>query len=120
MRKFVEAQLEGEFIETSLRRTELLRRRETVKANREYDKIHRLKEKLRTLPDRGEAVLKRIAMLDDPETRMLAAAGLLAIDEPHALRILEAIASGLLGTTSFTAEMTVREWKNGALKAYWG
>ena len=62
-------------------------------------------------------MLRRIAEDADPEVRLTAAAFLLAIDEPFALGVLGRIQDSALGLSSFTAEMTICEWKKGNL---WG
>jgi hypothetical protein len=119
MNGVLESQLEREFVEVALKWSELLSRGEPKKANREYDRLHELKNKMRTLPDRGEAALKRITAHDDLELRMLAAAALLAVDEPYATRVLEEIAMRSVGTRSFEADMTLKQWRKGAIKEYW-
>lgn len=114
-----EFQLEAQFLETALLRTELLKANDAKKANREYDKLHRLKDELRELPDKGCAVLKRIASHSDVDVRILAAAALLAVDEAYAISVLEDISIGDAGLQSFTAEMTLQEWRKGATREYW-
>ena len=112
-------QLETAFLETALRRVDLLRMNEPKKANREYDKLHEIKNRLRMTPDKGEAALKRIALNVNLEVKILAAASLLAVDEQFAIVLLEKIASSQAGLSSFTAEMTIREWRSGTIRAYW-
>lgn len=119
MSQFLESQLEHDFIQSAVRRSDLLRRGDAEKANDEYDKLHKLKNKMRSLPDRGEAALKRISTSDDPEIKILAAVALLAIDEVYAVDLLNSIVERRLGTKSFEARMTLQEWRNGSLKDYW-
>lgn len=114
-----EIQLEVEFLETALRRSALLRKNEPKKANKEYDKLHKLKKAFRSLPDRGETALKRIASNSDVEVKTLAAASLLAVDESYAIALLEEIAASDVGLQSLTAEMTLREWRKGSIREYW-
>jgi len=115
-----ESRLEGEFLETALRRSEFLRRNEPKKANKEHDRLHRLKEKMRRLPDRGEGALKRAAAAtEDPDARILVAAALLAVDEAFATTLLEQIRIADVGLPSFTAEVTLKEWRAGAIRGYW-
>lgn len=114
-----ELQLEAEFLATALRRSELLRKKEPKKANKEYDKLHLLKDKLRELPDQGEAILKRIASQPDLDVKVLAAAALLAIDEAYAIQLLEGVCACDAGLQSFTAELTLREWRKGSIREYW-
>jgi hypothetical protein len=76
-----EQSLESEFLEAATKRSQLLQSGEPRKANRQYGRIHRLKEKMRGLPDRGEAALKRISKTNDPAVQIVAAAALLALDE---------------------------------------
>lgn len=111
--------VEQAFLEAARRRSEFLRLNKPQKANREYDRIYKLKNRLRLLPDRGETMLKRISLNDDPEVRMTAAAALLAVDEPFAVKIFEDIAKDNKGLCSFTAEMTLSEWRSGRLNEYW-
>jgi|ERR1039458_9466095 hypothetical protein len=71
----VEAEkIEREYFETAMKRSQFLRINESKKANKEYDKLYRLLGKLRHLPDRGEAALKRIASADDLEVQIEAPA----------------------------------------------
>jgi len=113
-----EDQLERDFLRASLSRSRLLRARETEKANREYDRIHKLKNELRCLPDKGLAALRRISANDDIGTKILAAAALLAIDEKYALSVLEVIIKAdAFG--AFEAEMVAKEWRAGRMTAYW-
>src|SRR5687767_13966234 len=106
-----EEAVEREFLQTALKRSELLRLNDAKKANKEYDKAHMAKGKLRQLPDRGEAALKRIvAGTEDLDVQILAAAALLALDEGFATDLLERIQNSGAGIPSFTAEMTLREW----------
>ena len=114
-----EFQLEAQFLETALRRAEFLREHESKKANKEYDKLHRLKNKLRELPDKGDSLLKRIVSHSDLDVRILAAAALLAVDEPYAISVLEDVSARDAGLQSFTAEMTLREWRKGSIRDYW-
>lgn len=114
-----DTRLEALFLETALRRGELLRANESRKANKEFDTLHMLKDRLRGLPDKGEWILKRLAGHDDLDVRILAAAGLLVIDEPYTIGVLEAISAGDSGLPSFSAEMTLREWRKGAIRDYW-
>ena len=112
--------METDFLETALRRSDLLRLNDSKKANRQYEKLHELKNRLRTLPDKGEAALKRIAMHPDLDVKILAAASLLAVDELYAIALLEQVAAINSGLQSFTAEMTLREWRSGSIRDYWG
>ena len=117
--KETESVLEREFLQAASKHSEFLRGHEPKKANREYDRLHKLKNKMRHLPDRGEALLKRIAANIDIEVQISAAAALLAVDEAYALKILKRIAETKVGLSSFTAEMTLKEWKKGSIKDYW-
>ena len=116
-----EDSIERDFLATALRRSEFLRRgKSAARANWEYDRLYQLfKEGLRLLPHKGEAALKRIAASDDTNVRSVAATALLAIDEPFAIRLLQEIVDRK-AAGSFTAEMTLREWKRGRLREYWG
>jgi hypothetical protein len=116
-RDMTEAELENAFLSTAIEYSECLNKN-VKKANRAVDHVHRLKDQLRLLPDRGEAALKRICTHHDVEIKILASAALLAIDEPFALQLLGTIAQSE-GLSSFTAEMTIREWKAGNLARYW-
>jgi hypothetical protein len=60
---------------------------------------------VKRLPDRGEALLKRVTGPADVEVRMNAVAGLLALVDQ--------------GLNGFDAEMTIKEWKKGSLRDYW-
>jgi len=113
-----EASLEREYLEAAQRRSDLMRQNEPELANREYDKLYELKQRMRELPDKGEAALKRITTSTDYDIQILAAADILALDENYALQLLERIARQDVGLPSFTAEMTLQEWKSGALREY--
>jgi Domain of unknown function (DUF2019) len=88
-------------------------------ANRAYDKLHRLKDRLRLLPDRGEAILKRSASHPNSDVAIIACAALLAVDEAFAIERLESIAETASGFASSTASLTIREWQAGNLSVYW-
>ncbi|MBI2682253.1 MAG: hypothetical protein HYX26_03400 [Acidobacteriales bacterium] len=120
MKQMVDEQaIERRFLETAQRRSEYLRRCDSKRANREFEKLERIKSKLRALPDRGKAILKRaVASTDDSEVLIEAAALLLPIDERAALKTLQRISNGNLGIPSFTASMTISEWKAGRLTKY--
>lgn len=75
---------------------------------------------MRRLPDRGEGALKRAAAAtEDPDARILVAAALLAVDEAFATTLLEQIRIADVGLPSFTAEVTLKEWRAGAIRGYW-
>jgi hypothetical protein len=57
---------ERDFLDAAARRAGFLAKNDSRRANKEYDRIHALKDKLRLLPDRGEAALKRILLNGDP------------------------------------------------------
>lgn len=113
--------LESEYLTTSLRRAALLRTPNGAdEANKEYDKLRvLLKGRLRLLPDKGEAILKRIASVDEPDVQIDAAACLLVLDEPFAVAKLERLANGR-GFSATTAWMTLKEWRKGGLREYLG
>ena len=114
-----EESVEREFLQAAVKRSQLLQAGEPKQANKEYDKIYRLKGMLRQFPDRGEAALKRISRTEDPDVQIMAAAALLALDEPFAIELLERIRDCSPGLPSFTAQMTIQEWKNGSIRDYW-
>ena len=115
----LEESVEREFLQAAVKRSQLLQAGEPRKANKEYDTIYRLKGKLRQLPDRGAAALKRISTTEDPDVQIMAAAALLALDEPFATELLERIRDSNPGLPAFTAEMTLQEWNNGSIREYW-
>jgi len=105
------------FLTTAVNRSRLLNN--NVKAaNREYDKLHRLKKELRSLPDRGGAILKRVAQHPDLDVQISALAMLLAVDEIYAIDALRVIAASERGLPSFTAAMTIQEWNDGNIRDY--
>lgn len=110
--------IEREFLQVAIRRSQFLRAGEPKRANREYDKLYKMKERLRQLPDRGEAALKRIAATDDAEVQIMAAALLLAVDEDFAVELLERIRDTDPSLASLTAKMTLQEWRKGAIREY--
>ena len=111
--------LEREFARLAERRSRALAENDSKAANRYYDRLYRLKDEIRALPDKGEALLGRvISSSSDPEVRITAASLLLPINEAAALGELGAIAGGDLGLVSLTARMTVRQWMAGALSDY--
>ena len=115
-----ESAIECEYLNTALRRSQFLVNNDAKKANREFDKLHKLlKNGLRLLPDKGEAALKRIAETPNPDVQIEAAAALLTIDEPYATSLLEKVVNRR-GSSSFTAEMTLQEWRKGKLRDYLG
>jgi hypothetical protein len=115
-----EQDLEQDFLQTALRRSEFLQRNEPKKANREYDRLDKIQQKMRQLSDRGEAAFKRIAAATtDLDVQIIAATALLPVDEPYGIHLLEQISSKRdAGIPSFTAEMTLREWRNGGMQKY--
>jgi hypothetical protein len=114
-----EETIERDFLLAAVQRSQLLRAGEPKKANQEYDRIYRLKEKMRLFPDRGEAALRRISTTDDPDVQIMAAAALLALNEPFGTALLERIRDSNRGIPSLTAEMTLKEWKTGSIREYW-
>jgi hypothetical protein len=110
------AELERAFAEASAKRSEFLRSGEVRKGNKEYDRIHSIKNQMRLLPDRGEAVLKRLCQSTDLDLRLLAAANLLPVDEAYALEQLESMAAPGAGMKAFEAKMTLKEWRRGVLR----
>ena len=88
-------------------------------ANKAYDELHRLKNRMRLLPDRGEAILKRVAAHSNPDVGIVACAALLAVDEGFAIGRLESIAQTAPGFASSDASLTIREWQAGNLSKYW-
>lgn len=118
----LEKNLEQKYRNTSFKRAEYLATNDSKRANREFDKLTKLRrEGLRSLPDRGEAILKRLAESPDaaccPYVLIDAAADLLAVDEAYAIKLLENVAKGT-GLEAFTAEMTVKEWRKGKLREF--
>lgn len=114
-----EATLEQEFVRLTTLRSQALARNDSRSGNRYYDKLYKLKGTIRQLPNRGEALLKRVLdSLRDGEVRVMAAAYLLAVDEGTAFRELEAVAAEESGLVSMNAEMTLKEWKAGRLRDY--
>jgi hypothetical protein len=114
-----EESVEQDYLIAAVRRSQFLREGKSERANWEYDRLHDLlKNRMRKLPDRGEAALKRIAQHDDLQVCMHAASALLAVDEDFAIRLLEQIAARK-GSGSFTAEMTLKEWRKGKMREYW-
>jgi site-specific recombinase len=113
-----EERIEREFLQVATRRSQFLRAGEPKKANRQYDKLYKMKARLRQLPDRGEAALKRIAATNDTEIQIMAAGLLLAVDEDFAIELLERIRDDDPGLASFTAKMTLQEWRKGAIREY--
>jgi hypothetical protein len=114
-----EESVEREFLQAAVKRSQLLQAGDPKKANKEYDELYRLKGQLRQFHDRGEAALKRISTTEDPDVQIVAAAALLALDEPFATVLLERIRDTTPGIPSLTAEMTLKEWKNGSIRNYW-
>jgi hypothetical protein len=114
----VDAELEPAFLRLAVQRSADLERNVSA-ANRAFDELHRLKNRIRLLPDRGEAMLKRIAAHPNTDVQIIACAALLAVDEQFALSALERIADTAPGLASLTASMTIREWRAGNLAEYW-
>ena len=114
-----ELNLEKEFVQAALARSGFLRQGEATKAGRESEKLRAIAGKLRALPDRGEQVCKRIAGSDDAELRLLAAAGLLSVDEAFATSVLRKISQGRDQTKAFDAEMMLKEWQAGFKQELW-
>lgn len=61
-------EIEELFLKLAVNRSRLLFTRVKA-ANREYDRLYRLKDNLRSLPGRGEAILKRVAQRSNPDVR---------------------------------------------------
>lgn len=110
-------ELEELFLTTAVKRSRLLKS-DVKAANREYDKLYRLKERLRSLPDRGGSILKRVAQHPDLDVQISALAMLLAVDEAYAMSGLKEIAASERGLPSLTAAMTIQEWNAGNIKEY--
>ena len=110
-------EIEQLFLTTAMNRSRLLKT-DVKAANREYDKLHRLKKELRSLPDRGGAILKRVAQHPNLDVQISALAMLLAVDEIYAIDALREIAASERGLPSFTAAMTIQEWNAGSIKDY--
>jgi hypothetical protein len=113
-----EAELEREFVSASLRRHAYYADGKIKKANSEVDYIREL-QPIRALPDRGEAMLKRITQHDDVGTKVAAAAYLLPVDERYAIAVLSGIAKGGFRMHSVTAHYAIREWRAGKLREYY-
>jgi hypothetical protein len=112
--------LERKFRHAAFRRAEFLANHDLIRADREFDKQTKLrKEGLRRLPDRGEAILKRLIADAEADGEVLIAAGLnlLSIDESYAIAVLEKVARGS-GLCVLTAEMIIREWKSGTIREF--
>jgi len=112
-------EIEQLFLTIAVKRSKLLKS-DVKGANREYDKLYRIKKELRSLPDRGAALLKRVAQYPDLAVQISALAMLLAVDETFALDALKKIAASERGLHSFTAAMTIQEWNAGSIKDYLG
>jgi hypothetical protein len=83
-------------------------------ANRIYDKLVEVLLKLRSTPDQGKDILRRLKKDSSDAVSMWAATHSLPNDEEDALAILEGIAKkgGIIG---LNAEMVIKEWKAGRL-----
>lgn len=114
-----EESVEREFLEAAVKRSQLLQAGKPKNANDRYDELYRLKGRMRQLPDRGEAALKRISTTADPDVQIMAAAALLALDETFATELLERIRDRNPGLPALTAQMTLQEWKSGSIREYW-
>ncbi len=112
--------LEKEFVQAALARSRWLSQGDAIKSGRESEKLRGIIGRLRALPDRGEQVFKRIAGSQDAELRILAASGLLALDEPFASNVLRKIIDGRDQSKAFDAEMTLKEWQSGLNRDFWG
>ena len=115
-----EESLEREFLKAAINRSQFLQTNDSKMANEEYDKLHEIRRRMRELPDRGEAALKRIAGVLDASLQVNAAASLPALDERFATGILENVRDRNAGLISLSAAMTLREWQNGSLREYLG
>jgi len=111
--------LEKEFVQAVLARSKYLRQGDSTKAGREYQKLRGIAVNLRALADRGEAILKRIAGSQDPELAIMAAVGLLELDEVFATKVLQKQANGRDTAKAFDAEMALKEWQNGIKEELW-
>ena len=109
------------FALAATKRSQLLASGNWRQAEEEFSRLQRFRVQLRGLPDRGEAALKRIAGSDDPEVKIIAAAGLLALDEDFAVALLEQVRDTHEGILAATAEMTIQEWRNNspAFRSHW-
>jgi len=112
--------LATEYERLAVERSQALTDNDSKRANRCYDRMHRVKNRMRALPDRGAGALKRVlSSNEDPNVRLMVAAALLAVDEVLALAELDDLASRCSGLVSASARMTADEWKRGALRDYW-
>ena len=114
-----QVELEKEFVQAALARSRFLSQGEATKAGRECEKLRDIAGRIRALGDRGELVLKRIAGSQDAELRIMAAAGLLALDQVFATNLLRKVVQGRDQSKAFDAEMTLKEWQNGIKQEFW-
>ena len=115
----LQGDLEKEFVQAALARSRYLSQGDATKSRREYEKLRGITQRIRALDDRGELVLKRIAGSQDAELRIMAAAGLLALDQVFATNLLRKVAQGRDQAKAFDAEMTLKEWQNGIKQEFW-
>ena len=115
----IQLDLEKTFVQAALARSRYISRGDATKAGREVEKLRDISRRIRALADRGELVLKRIAGSQDAELRILAAAGLLALDEAFATNVLRKIEKGRDSSKAFDAEMTLKEWQQGLKQEFW-
>jgi hypothetical protein len=78
-----------------------------------------MKDRMRLLPDRGEAILKCVAVHPNPDVAIIACAALLAVDETFAIERLKSLAQTAPGFASSDASLLIREWQAGNLSEYW-
>lgn len=116
-RDLTEGNIEQEFLTVAMKWSRI--QDDPERANKEYKNLYAMKGKMRQLPDRGEAALKRISKTNDFNVQIVAAAALLALDEPFATEILERIRDTNVGIPSFEAEMMLQEWRKGSIREYW-
>lgn len=94
---------------------EAARRNDVVATNRNYDKLARVRARLKACGRQGEAILRRLMADHSHAIAMRAAVDSLPFAEVEALRILDTIAKGS-GLIALDARMSAELWRAGKLK----
>jgi hypothetical protein len=86
------------------------------KANRNYDIVANIRRELMERGEEGRMALLELLNHPDPHVRTSAAAYALQFAPERAEAVLVEVGQSDVGIVSFTAEMTLEQWRKGELK----
>ena len=84
--------------------------------NAAYDRMAKVQQELKSVPDRGLAVVMDLIKHSNDWVKLEAGAHLLALREELACAVLERLAAGPSKHVAFEAQMILQEWRAGHLE----